>query len=162
MKGFIFLLCQHDSGVAFFTLPKSCAKQLFNPPKWVLGTEGDRVIPVTCNFSECLHISSPSGFAVLLQGVLFTALYTNKIMLHICYMCTYTPGNKAGVNEYTQNFLERVNLQWVSLTLFSLPVHLNTDFYELFKRHVKFRCPFWLKENVSDGRSQNSDSAVNL
>lgn len=58
----------------------------------MLGTEGDRLIPVTCKFSECLHIINPSGFAVLLQRVLFTALYTNQIMLHVHYAHTHTPG----------------------------------------------------------------------
>lgn len=97
----------------------------------MLGTEGDRIIPVTCSFSECLHISNPSGFALLLQRALFTALYTNQIMLHIHYVCTYTPENKADVNEYIENFLEQVNLQLFSLLLFSLPAYLNADFIRL-------------------------------
>lgn len=39
----------------------------------MLGTEGGKVIPVACNFSEYPHISNPSGFVALLQRALLTA-----------------------------------------------------------------------------------------
>lgn len=76
----------YDSGAAFYTLAKSCARQLFNLPKWMVGAEGDRVIPVTCDFTKYLHISNPSGFAVLLQRALFTASYTNRNVAHSLHM----------------------------------------------------------------------------
>lgn len=72
----------------FYTLPKSFAK---HPPRKMLGTEGGRVIPVACNFSEYPHISNLSDFVAVLQRALLTALNTKKILLHVPYACTYPP-----------------------------------------------------------------------